>query len=249
LISLKTNMMTQNAVRHMNSHFNKLSDLTMMISSGNRLYSAKEDPAGMAINSSLRSDIASLDVKIRQAYQRIDSMSNGSSSHQGQSEVLISLKVIAEQISTGTYSESQKNILVNQFNEYVEQLDFIHNLAVDIANGDSDLRKLATENLAGEDLLSGPDAVMEELDRLVKTNSSAAAAFGTDIRRLESRIDWMSNTKLNLEEAASSIADVDIATAMVEYTKEMVLVQVAIAMAAQSNNIHRDIALSLLEVN
>jgi hypothetical protein len=31
-------------------------------------------------------------------------------------------------------------------------------------------------------LLSGPDAVMEELNRLVNTNSSAAAAFGTDTK-------------------------------------------------------------------
>jgi flagellin len=240
-------MMTQNAIRHTNKHYNRLSHYTMMIASGTRLYSAKVDPAGTAMYGSLRSDITSLEIKIREAARSIDAIGNDLVSQEAKSEILINLQTMAEQIATGTYSDDQKEIIADQFNEFVEQLGFVDNLAKEIAFGDSKLLKIASEHISPEDLLSDPDAVMEELKNLINTNSAAAAALGTDISRLDSRIDWMQNYKLNLEEAASRIADVDMATAMAEYTNELVMSQVATAMIAQSNNINRDIVLSLLD--
>ncbi|WP_338752741.1 flagellin [Bacillus sp. FJAT-52991] len=73
------------------------------------------------------------------------------------------------------------------------------------------------------------------IDEATKSVSSQRSKLGAYTRRLEHTINNLENTVENLTAAESRIRDADIAKEMMEYAKQSVLAQVAMAMMAQAN--------------
>ena len=61
------------------------------------------------------------------------------------------------------------------------------------------------------------------------------ATFGAMQNRLEYKIDNLTTTQTNLQEAESNIRDTDMADEMMNYTKYNILQQAAQSMLAQAN--------------
>jgi flagellin len=62
---------------------------------------------------------------------------------------------------------------------------------------------------------------------------------------MEMRIDYLNTTAENLEAAESRIRDVDVAKAIMEFTKTQILLKISLALLAQANQ-SRENALILL---
>ncbi|NLY11262.1 MAG: flagellin [Firmicutes bacterium] len=84
-------------------------------------------------------------------------------------------------------------------------------------------------------VLDNPDQAMAIVDQALNKVSSERAKLGAYQTRLEHTINNLDQTAINLQAAESRIRDVDIAEEMMNFTKNRILLQVAIAMLAQAN--------------
>ena len=93
---------------------------------------------------------------------------------------------------------------------------------------------LNTENLS---LANQKDAnyAIDQIDKAINKVSMIRATFGSIQNRLEYKIDNLTTTSTNLQEAESNIRDTDMAQEMMNYTKYSILQQAAQSMLAQAN--------------
>lgn len=102
-----------------------------------------------------------------------------------------------------------------------------------------DIDKLNTTELGldGLSVSSHEDAdnSIDIVDKAISKVSSVRSRIGAYQNRLEYTIENLDNTAENLETAESRIRDLDIASAMVEYAKNQILIQAAQAMIVQAN--------------
>lgn len=86
---------------------------------------------------------------------------------------------------------------------------------------------------------------LEKLNTAIIRKENVRAALGAVQNRLENTITNMQIQAENLQASESRISDVDIASEMTEYTRNMVLTQAAVSMLAQANSLPQ-MALRLL---
>jgi len=92
---------------------------------------------------------------------------------------------------------------------------------------------------------SAASTAITTIDNAINTVSSERANLGAMQNRLNHSMNSLNNTSENLSEAESRIRDVDIASALMDYTKNNLIVQSALTMMAQANQVPRNV-LSLL---
>jgi flagellin len=87
---------------------------------------------------------------------------------------------------------------------------------------------------------------MDQIDFAINKVSLVRATFGAIQNRLEHKIDNLNVTLENLTAAESRIRDTDMATMMMEFTKNQILSQASQSMLAQANMLPQSV-LSLLQ--
>lgn len=91
-------------------------------------------------------------------------------------------------------------------------------------------------------------SAISTIDKVMEKVSSQRSSLGAYSNRLEHTINNLDNSAENLTAAESRIRDVDMAKAMMEYTKQSILAQVAMVMMAQSNK-QQSMILQLLKID
>jgi len=86
---------------------------------------------------------------------------------------------------------------------------------------------------------------LEALDTAIASKDNIRANLGALSNRLSNTITNLTIQAENLQAAESRISDVDVATEMTEYTRNMILTQSAVSMLAQANSLPQ-LALQLL---
>ena len=92
---------------------------------------------------------------------------------------------------------------------------------------------------------AGAGEAITAVDKAINRVSDQRAYLGAIHNRLERAIDNLINQAMNLSEAESRIRDADMAKEMMEYIRASILMQVGIAMMAQTNSMS-EIVLKLL---
>lgn len=93
--------------------------------------------------------------------------------------------------------------------------------------------------------VAGAEKSLEKLNQALDKVSSERSKLGAYQNRLEYTISNLQNTNTNLTSAESRIRDVDMASEMIEFTRNQIVTQAATSMLAQANSIPQN-ALSLL---
>lgn len=126
-LMINHNMMAANAARNLGTIFDRLSTSTQRLSSGLRINSAADDAAGLAVRELQRADIAVLNQGIRNAGDAISMIQTAEGALQVADEKLIRMKELAEQASTGTYTDQQRAIMQDEYNEMANEITRIAN--------------------------------------------------------------------------------------------------------------------------
>ncbi len=121
------NMMAMNAARNLGGVYDNLGISTQRLSSGLRINSAADDAAGLAIREMQRSDIAVLNQGIRNAGDAISMIQTADGALSVIDEKLIRMKELSEQAATGTYTDSQREIIQNEYEEMAKEITRIAN--------------------------------------------------------------------------------------------------------------------------
>ncbi len=271
MLSIKSNIMAENAARQLGISYDSLARSVERLSSGLRINSAKDDAAGLAVRELMRADIAVTKQGTRNAQDGISMLQTMEGAMATIDNALIRMKELAEQAATGSYSEQQRNIMDNEFQQMMEEINRIAqstsfnsitmldsaggtnrihfgiNSYIDVNSVDvqtSALIDSATITIGGED---GSNAVLalDLVTEAIERKDSARASLGYMMNRLESTTEVLNIQSENMMASESRISDVDVATEMAALTRNQVLSQAGVAMLAQANAMPQ-MALNLL---
>ncbi len=268
MLAIKNNLMAANAARYLGTSYDNLATSVERLSSGQRINSASDDAAGMAVRELMRADIAVLQQGARNAQDGVSMLQTMEGAMQVIDNLMVRMQQLAEQASTGSYSSAQRVIMDNEFDQLVAEIQRISS-ATDF-NGIKMLDNSATVSVhfgkatdkiditgskmtkAGLGLsalsittAASARAAITALDSAINAKDTARAKFGYNINRLESTGQVLGIQAENLMAAESRISDVDVATEMAVLTRNQVLSQAGAAMLAQANAIPQ-MALTLL---
>ena len=274
MLAIKNNIMAENAARQLGQSYDALAQSIERLSSGLRINSAKDDAAGLAVRELMRADIAMLKQGSRNASDGISMLQTMEGAMAVIDDALVRMKELAEQAATGSYSDQQRRIMDNEFQEIATEIDRIANrtefnetamlssatgtqnihFGVDSGGTASQVTVNSVDITAGTlgitsaiDITSTSNAAtaLTTLTSAIEKKDSARASFGYKMNRLEMSSQVLNLQVENMMAAESRVSDVDVATEMSNLTRNQVLAQAGIAMLAQANSMPQ-MALTLL---
>lgn len=127
MLAIKNNMMAANAARYLGRSYDALAKSVERLSSGLRINSAKDDAAGMAVRELMRADVAVLEQGARNTQDGISLLQTMEGAMATIDNALVRMKQLAEQASTGSYSDAQRIIMNNEFSEMAAEIERIAN--------------------------------------------------------------------------------------------------------------------------
>jgi len=190
-VRIFNNIPSLNAQRILGLNNDRLAVSVERISSGIRINRAADDAAGLAISEALRSDIRALRQAVRNANDGISLINVTEGALNEQSSILIRLRELSSQASTGTVGSVERQTIQLEFDALRLEIDRITN----------------TTAFNGQKLVDG------SLASTVSSGSQILIQVGLD-SGVDSRINL--NTQVNLTAVNASsllIADLSVTTA------------------------------------
>lgn len=182
MFTIGSNLLAQQAARNMGVSYGALSSSVSRLASGERINSARDDAAGLAVRELIRSDVAIARQASRNANDAVSMLQTAEGAAGQINELLLRMKSLAEQSATESYSESQRNVLEEEFQHLVDEITRV------AENTEFNGRKLLAEDESynihvggnsGDDAISvrGADLTSHGLD-LCGTRSMARFGVG-----------------------------------------------------------------------
>jgi len=250
----------------------RLSSNFAKLSSGLRITKAADDAGGLAVSESMRADIRSLAVAVRNTNDGISMVqtAEGSLNEIGQS--LSRMRELAVQSSSAVLQASERAYLNTEFvalrteiNRIADVTEFnglklsngVATVAVqvgirDTANDriivslqDADATALGVGATTINSAASAQTA-LTTLDTAIDSNNLRRANYGSVQNTLSSALHNLESYSENLVAAESRIRDVDFASETADMTRNSIFQQAGVAVLAQAN-VSPQVALQLLQ--
>lgn len=117
-----TNVASLNAQRQLLNSGSALDRASERLSSGNRINSAKDDAAGLAISNRMTSQVRGLDQAVRNANDGISLIQTAEGALQESTNILQRMRELSVQSANGIYSESDRNTLQAEVKQLQSEL-------------------------------------------------------------------------------------------------------------------------------
>jgi flagellin len=227
------------------------------LSTGKRINSAKDDAAGLAIASTMTSQIKGMTQGIRNAN---DGMSLAQTAEGALGEVTNMLQRMREltvQSLNGTNDDAAKTAIQSEVAQLQTQItDTLTNTkfnGTSLFDSDQTISIQAGANAADKvdieltdvltamadplavDASTPADADLTTFDDAIAAVATARADLGAVQNRLESTVNNLTNNVTNLTDARSRIEDADFSAETTSLAKSQILSQASTAMLAQAN--------------
>ena len=183
-IRIFNNIASINSQRILGANNDRLAQSVERISSGIRINRAADDAAGLAISEGLRSDIRATRQAVRNANDGISVINITEGALNEQASILIRLRELASQASTGTVGSTERQTIQLEFDALRLEID----------------RIAATTEFNGQKLVDG------SLASSVSSGNQIFIQVGID-SSADSRINL--NTSINLAAVTSSSLSID----------------------------------------
>lgn len=243
------------------------------LSTGKRINGAKDDAAGLAISTTMTSDIRAMNQGVRNANDGIALAQTAEGALDEVTNMLQRVRELAVQSKTGTYSVTDRGYMDAEVDQLQAQIDDVltnttfngvalfsktagTDVTVNIATGAkaTDTVALVSKGVDGTKLTAAAldvntDALaattITNVDDVLNNVSATRASLGAGQNRLESAINNLTTNATNLSDARSRIVDTDYASETTALAKAQILSQASTAMLSQANQSQQNV-LSLL---
>lgn len=230
------------------------------MASGLRINTAANDASGLAIRELLRADVATARQGSRNVQDGISMLQTAEGSAGAASTLLTRMKQLAMQASNGTYSDQQKNIMQQEFQQLSEEITRISDTttyngtrlhqdgqSVSIAFGDGDMISINTEGMPviSADLIDDAAGAAEIINAAIDQLSAYRSRLGASINRLENVASVLDIEVENLLAAESQISDLDMAISVTSMIASEIGLNVALAGQAQAKTISQTVTMLL----
>lgn len=223
----------------------------LRLSTGKRINSAADDPAGLCISQGMESQIRGMNVAKRNAQDAISMVQTADGALSSVHSILQKLNELAVQAANGSYTDDDRVSSNVAFQSLIKGIDDICSQSQfntqDLFNEDDTVRiqvganagqymeitkKKINSNVLGLDGLDistqeGASAAITAVKDAISKVSQQRSSLGAYENRLDATIDYLDSSVCNLTEAQSRITDADMAEEMVNYAKESLLTQVS----------------------
>ena len=234
------------------------------LSTGLRINSAADDAAGLAISSTMTTQIKGLDMAVKNANDAISMVQTADGASIEIGNMLQRMREVAVQAINGTQTTSNLSALNLEFQALMTQIERIADqtqwngenlidgsvgtsgvVTFQVGANASQTMTVDFGNLqTGQDLTIGSNdvenstnaaAALAVIDTDLATLSNQRAVYGAAINRLEHTIDNLSNISTNTKAARSRIQDADYAAETTELARAQIIQEASTAMLAQAN--------------
>jgi len=251
-LRINNNIEAFNAHRQLTGTSDRVQKSMERLSSGSRINRAADDAAGLAISEKLRGQIRGLSQAQRNTQDAVSLVQTAEGSLGEVHSMLQRVRELAVQYKAGTLSDSDKAAITAEANQLMSEIERIGSAAefngiklLDAnatitfqvgANDDDSQITVDTKDLATEvGTLDVSTSGISEIDDAIEAVSTLRGTFGAVQNRLEHTLGNLATYQENLMASESRIRDVDMASEMVEFSKNQILQQAGTSMLAQAN--------------
>jgi len=271
MTAINTNISALKAQNALAANSRSMNTAMEQLSTGGRVNSAKDDAAGLAIGTTMTSQIRGLNQAVRNANDGVNLLQTTEGAMVEQTNMLQRMRELAVQSVNATNSASQRAYLNTEFSELTSQIENIGSqtmwnttqvlasatltFQVGVASDTTFTVTIADTTIGstglGIDLLTiasagGASTALGAIDSALDMVNGQRAQLGATMNRLTYTADNLSNVSSNLAASRSNIMDTDYATASSQLSKTQIIQQAATAMLAQANQQPQSV-LSLLK--
>lgn len=274
-LSINTNLSALTAQRQLQQSADALDEKLERLSSGLRINSASDDPAGLAVSQKMTTQIEGQSQGIQNLRDGL-SMLQTAAGGAGQIESnLQRIRELSVQAANATLTESDREAIQTEVDQLKDEIDRVAedtqfnnknllNGNISSSNGGADIQAGANEgesvNLAIGDLSteslgvnsvdlssqSGASDAIGTIDDAISQVSSEQSNIGATSNRFLETIDVNTISRNNLAESRSKIRDANFATETTERAQASIRTQAGTSILAQANQLQRSQAFSLL---
>ncbi|MCH4894171.1 flagellin FliC [Sphingomonas sp. SFZ2018-12] len=238
------------------------------LSTGKRINSAKDDAAGLAIATSMTSQIRGMNQAVRNANDGISLAQTGEGALNEVTNMLQRIRELAVQSASGTYQDSDRTNLQAEAAELSTQIGAIisgttfNGVNLFATDGATVVVQAGTE--AADDVTltmsatgfnaaitgatgssvatqAGANTAIDLVDTALTAVSTTRATLGAGQSRLQSVVNNLTNNATNLSDARSRIEDTDYTAETTALAKAQILSQASTAMLAQANQSQQNV--------
>ncbi|WP_088307201.1 flagellin N-terminal helical domain-containing protein [Novosphingobium sp. B 225] len=243
------------------------------LSTGKRINGAKDDAAGLAISTTMTSQVRGMNQGIRNANDGISLSQTADGALNEVTNMLQRVRELAVQSSSGTYQASDRTYMQSEVTALTEQIDDVltstkfngnalfsttagTDVTFDIQVGADSGETITITSAAIDgtnidatalDVTSAALATttIGNVDLALADVNASRAGIGAGQNRLESVVNNLTSNATNLSDARSRIEDADYSSETTAMAKAQILSQASTAMIAQANQSQQNV-LSLL---
>jgi flagellin len=243
------------------------------LSSGKRINSAKDDAAGLAIATTMTSQIRGMSQAIRNSNDGIALAQTADGALNEVTNMLQRVRELAVQSKSGTYQQTDRDNLQAEVTELTSQIDDILTntkfngvtlfsktsgtdvtVTIQAGTNSADTIDLTVKGIDGAlvdatalDVSSDTNAgtTIDNVDDALTAVNTIRATLGAGQSRLESAVNNLTNNVTNMSDARSRIEDADYSAETTNLAKAQILSQASTAMLSQANQSQQNV-LSLL---
>ena len=255
------NMQAMNSNRMLGVTTSAQAKNTEKLSSGYRVNRAADDAAGLTISEKMRSQIRGLTQASRNSQDGISCVQTAEGALNEVEDMLQRMNELAVKAANGTNTTADREAIQSEVNSLVSEIDRVQSttqfntlnlldgsftgkaLQVGAASGQEitvnisqmDASSILGSNKVGVSTDSLAKAAISSITSAIASVSKQRSELGAVQNRLEHTIKNLDNVVENTTAAESQIRDTDMASQMVEFTKNNILQQAGQSMLAQAN--------------
>jgi flagellin len=258
MTAINTNISALKAQNALAANSRSMNKAMEQLSTGSRVNSAKDDAAGLAIGTTMTSQIRGLNQAVRNANDGVNLLQTAEGAMVEQTNMLQRMRELAVQSANATNSNQQRGYLDSEFQELTSQIGAINSqtfwnstqalasgtLTFQVGTASDTVFTVAMDDttitglgISGASVASAglASTALGLIDSALDTVNKQRSTLGATMNRLTYTADNLSNVSANLAASRSAIMDTDYATASSQLSKNQIIQQAATAMLAQAN--------------
>lgn len=272
-ISVNTNVNALLAQQYLTANQQGLSQAMQRLASGLRINDASDDPAGLAISTSMTYNANALRQSSRNGNDGVSLVQTAETAINDISGLIGTMIQLADQASSGTYTSTQLSNLNTEFGDLVNEINRVasvttfngvnlldgssSSITIQVGSGDTtndhltiSLSNMTTGSagldISALDVSSASDAqtALSTLNAITAVTTALAGLGATEVN-LTAAVNNDNAIATSLETARSRIQDADFAAESSNLAKFNILNQSNVAMLAQANS-SQQVVLQLL---
>ncbi len=264
---INTNVGSLNATRQLDISSRDLAVSMERLTSGLRINSAADDAAGLAVTTSMTTQIMGTDMAIRNANDGISLAQTIDGASEEMTNMMQRQRELAVQSLNGTYSAANRTAMDAEFNALSAELSRIASTTkfngvpvmntaaqIEIHAGweDTAADSITVTAIAGDaiatavtalgvDTSANAAAAITGLNTQLSTLSTARSGVGAVQNRLEYTVANLQNVSENISASRSAIQDTDFAKESANLARTQVLQQAGMSMLSQANQASQNV--------